>query len=131
MKSLIELSVKQKESQLAINPHANLHSFYLEDDEKFHKVSLEIHNKTTYELITEAIDKLNENSNLNLIRDPKAYELYGAKKNGKKKGDLPSIEHQQILCQTNLKRFYLQPLYPLSNPRTLKNSPSSLQSEIW
>ena len=35
------------------------------------------------------------------------YEIYGAKKNGKKKEDLPAIEHPQLLKKTNLKRFYI------------------------
>lgn len=43
--------------------------------------------------------------------DPSLYEIYGAKKSGKKKDDLPAFDKSQLLGQTCLKNFYLMPVY--------------------
>jgi hypothetical protein len=46
-----------------------------------------------------------------LVLDQNYYELYGARKSGKKKDDLPAFDKAQLLKQTCLKNFYLMPIY--------------------
>ena len=36
------------------------------------------------------------------------YDLYAAKKNGKKQTDLPAMENSQLLNKTKIKKFSLQ-----------------------
>ena len=48
--------------------------------------------------------------------------MYGAKKNGKKKNDLPSIEQDQSIVYTKLDRFYLKPLYKAARLQSKKSS---------
>jgi hypothetical protein len=66
------------------------------------------------ETIKEAIEKFNKQFHLNLKEDLTCYELYGAKKNGKRKSDFPSLEYEQTIENTKLTRFHLFPLFPMN-----------------
>ena len=78
---------------------------------KLVKIDLFCGNLTVSEAIREAIEKLNKLYGLNLKDDLISYELYGAKKNGKRKSDFPSLEYEQNIENTKLSRFHLHPLY--------------------
>lgn len=58
-----------------------------------------------------ALDKLNEYDKFNLISDPDQYELFPARKNGIRDDGLPSLETNQNIAKTQIKRFLLAPLY--------------------
>ena len=58
-----------------------------------------------------AIAKLNNVYKLKLSDDLELYELYGARKNGKKKSDLPALSTHQVIDKIGMKRFALYPLW--------------------
>ena len=62
------------------------------------------------EVISEVTRKINKEKTASFSNRSEEYEIYGAKKSGKRKQDLPSIEHDQILKNTNIKRFYICPI---------------------
>lgn len=66
------------------------------------------------EAIKESIEKLNKSYGLKLKDDLTCYEMYGAKKNGKRKSDFPSLEYEQNIENTKLTRFHLFPLFPMN-----------------
>lgn len=49
------------------------------------------------EAIEYGIEALNQEHGLNLINEYQLFNLYAAKKTGKKKSDLPSLEYSQML----------------------------------
>lgn len=61
------------------------------------------------------------------------YELFAAKKDGSKDDGLPALENNQLILKTQIKRFYLAPLYKLDSlsiPIETKDTISSIKSEI-
>jgi hypothetical protein len=50
---------------------------------------------------------MNKKYNLNLNNDLDKYEMYTAKKNGKKNKDLPALSKKQIINQIGINRFVL------------------------
>lgn len=58
-----------------------------------------------------AIAKLKNTYKLKLSEDLELYEMYGARKSGKKKSDLPALSTHQVINKTGMKRFALYPLW--------------------
>lgn len=52
---------------------------------------------------------LNNEHNKHLINDYQRYNLYAAKKSGKKKSDLPSLDYTQQLEKTKFEAFCIMP----------------------
>lgn len=67
--------------------------WFCDQNGKLVEVSLGCGNLTVSQAIKEAVDEFNKIHRLNLKEDVTAYELYGAKKNGKRKSDFPSLEY--------------------------------------
>lgn len=65
---------------------------------------------TVEETMRLAIAKLNNVHNLDLSENLEQYELYGARKNGQKKVDLPALSKNQVINKIGMKRFTLCPL---------------------
>jgi len=57
------------------------------------------------------LDKFNEEQQFDLPNDESLYEIFGARKSGKKKDGLPAFEKSQSLAQTFLHNFSLVPLF--------------------
>lgn len=87
---------------------------------------------TIKQAILLAIEKFNSEQQLHLVSDWTQYEVYGAKKCGKKKTGLPSFDKGQLLGQTALKNFFLE--LKIMKPQLLKlesnSSMKSIQSEM-
>lgn len=66
---------------------------------------------TLREAIIEALSKFNLEQQLALPEDESLYEVFGARKSGKKKDGLPAFEKSICLAQTCLKNFSLIPLF--------------------
>lgn len=47
--------------------------------------------------IEQGVEAANQQHELNLVNDYQRYNLYAAKKNGKQKSDLPSLDYSQSL----------------------------------
>lgn len=62
---------------------------------------------TVEEIIRLSIAKLNKIHHLHISEDLGQYEMYGARKNGKKKSDLPALSKNQLISKTGMKRFAL------------------------
>lgn len=92
------------------------------------KVDLFSGNLTVSEAIKEAIEKFNQTYDQNLKDDLTYYELYGAKKNGKRKSDFPSLEYEQNIESTKLTRFHLFPLFPMNRKHSEESTLTSIQS---
>lgn len=92
------------------------------------KVDLFSGNLTVSEAIKEAIEKINQTHDQNLKDDLTCYELYGAKKNGKRKSDFPSLEYEQNIESTKLTRFHLFPLFPMNRKHSEESTLTSIQS---
>ena len=92
------------------------------------KVDLFSGNLTVSEAIKEAIEKFNQTYDQNLKDDLTCYELYGAKKNGKRKSDFPSLEYEQNIESTKLTRFHLFPLFPINRKHSEESTLTSIQS---
>lgn len=58
-----------------------------------------------------AIAKLNNTYKLKLSEDLELYEMYGARKSGKKQSDFPALSTNQVINKTGMKRFALYPLW--------------------
>jgi hypothetical protein len=65
--------------------------WFIDQKNNLIKIDLFSGNLTVSEAIKEAIEKFNKTHGQNLKDDLTCYELYGAKKNGKRKSDLPSL----------------------------------------
>lgn len=75
-------------------PVQNQFSVWFSDDmNRLLKVDLSSGNLSVSEAIKESIEKLNKYYHINLKNDLTYYELYAAKKNGKRKSDFPSLEY--------------------------------------
>lgn len=80
-----------------------------------------------------AIDKLNEANCWNLQTDPHQYELFAARKDGTRDDGLPSLENNQLISKTQIKRFILFPLYKIDYihiPIETKDTISSIKSNM-
>ena len=67
---------------------------------------------------------------MDLKNGPSSYELYGAKKSGKKKNDFPSLEYEQLICNTKLSRFHLLPLFHIIRKHSDESTMNSIQSSM-
>ena len=65
---------------------------------------------TVEETMRLAIAKLNNVHKLDLSENLEQYEMYGARKNGQKKVDLPALSKNQVINKIGIKRFALCPL---------------------
>ena len=68
-------------------------------------------NYTVEETISLSIAKFNMTHSLNLVNDLDQYEMFPAKRSGKKKSDMPSLSKQQMITKIGLNRFALCPLW--------------------
>lgn len=79
--------------------------------------------------ILQALTKLNLEQHLALPEDESLYEIFGARKSGKKKDGLPAFEKSISLAQTCLKNFSLIPLFESPKLQS-KDSIKSIETEI-
>ena len=115
------------------SPHSKpptLVTIFYEWESKMHHVSMEVEGLTASTVILIALEKLNAIRGVNLPESTEKYELYAAKKNGKRQSDFPAIEGEQFLTNTGIHRFHLKPLKKVSSSSETKESLSTIKSQI-
>lgn len=120
---------KQSLLQLPLRPRSSSITVFFENQGSILQVSFDGEGLQTSLAILLTAQRLNSEKGLSLSEDYQQYELLAAKKNGRRKSDLPSIEYHHELSKTGFKRFLLSPLYKLSTVET-KDSLTSIKSEI-
>lgn len=113
-----KLELQQVQSKKRLNSSPKVVVSILAEDDTMYSVSLVLDGSTVEETIRLSIAKLNKSHSLGLIEDVEQYELFGARKSGKIKSDLPSLMKEQIITKTGMSRFALCPL----DQRTKQNS---------
>lgn len=76
------------------------------------------------EALLECIQHLNSEHEAGLVADPALYEVYAARKSGKRNRDLPAFDLAQTVGQTGNRSFYLQ----LKGEQKMQKKVSSIKS---
>ena len=88
--SLLTLGQINKENKENAHSNTKVFIFYPTHD-KMHAVELNCDGLSTNDVILMAVCRLNKIEGINLKEDGEQYQLYAARKSGKKISDLPSI----------------------------------------
>lgn len=117
------LNRKIKESQAKV-------SIYIQVGSQLKSVSLDSEGLTTSAIILEAIELFNSKYKYELPDDLELYQLYAARKGGRRESDLPAMQAEQLISKTKIKKFHLVYFGKILKGLETKQSISVIKSDF-